>query len=62
MMLNALELTGIGRARLTPGLSASTFPSLLTTKTPRTVPLGGFFMPIAPMRVAAGSQSKVYGR
>ena len=56
------KLTSTRRARLTPGLIASTFPSLLRTKTPRMVPLGAFFMPIALIRFAAGSQSNVYGR
>jgi len=47
---------------LTPGLAALTFPALSTMKTPRMVELGGFFMPIAAISVAFGSQSRVYGR
>jgi len=37
---------------LTPGETASTLASLLMTKTPRVVPLGSFFMPIALISVA----------
>jgi len=32
------------------------------TKTPRVVPVGVFFMPIALMSVADGSQRSVYGK
>ena len=45
-----------------PGSAARTFPLLSTTKTPRVVPLGAFFSPIALIRVAAGSQRSGYGR
>lgn len=44
-----------------PGVAASTLPALSTTKTPRVVPLGAFFRPMAPIRVACGSQSSGYG-
>ena len=46
----------------TPASAASTFPSLSTTKTPLVVPLGGFFIPIAPIKLTAGSHSSVYGK
>ena len=46
----------------TPGSAANTFPSLSTTNTPLVVPFGAFFIPIAAIKVAAGSQSSAYGR
>jgi hypothetical protein len=44
-----------------PGSAARTSPSFLTTKTPRVVPLGAFFSPIASMSDAEGSHSRGYG-
>lgn len=44
-----------------PGSAARTSPSFLTTKTPRVVPLGAFFRPIASMSEAEGSHSRGYG-
>lgn len=48
--------------RRTPGEIAITLAALLMTKTPRVVPVGLFFMPIALISVADGSQSSVYGK
>jgi hypothetical protein len=45
-----------------PGSAARTLPDLSTTNTPRVVPLGAFFRPMAEMSVCAGSQSSGYGR
>jgi hypothetical protein len=44
-----------------PGSAARTLPDLSTTKTPRVVPFGAFFSPMAEMSVCAGSHSSVYG-
>lgn len=45
-----------------PGSAASTFPLLSTTKTPRVVPFGAFFKPIALISVKDWSHRSGYGR
>lgn len=45
-----------------PGSAARTLPCLSTTKTPRIVPLGAFFKPMAPINVADGSHKRGYVR
>ena len=44
-----------------PGSAARISPSFLTTNTPRVVPLGAFFSPIASMSEAERSHSRGYG-